>query len=245
VTTHAEAHRLAAAGFQATFARLATPNEVLHLQGVGLLETSYGDGWSEPQAVGSNNIGAVIAGESWRGETFEHRDSEPIDGSDKSRWYVTRFRKYPTPEAGWADLARIMYRVRNRSSVLLEAGQGDTYGVSAALYATAYYRGFGSTADIRIKRHFAKLSKCVASICRALELPLPNGVVVPPPTLKRGSRGPEVADLQRFLGGLVVDGRFGDATHTRVIEFQRLHGLKPDGKVGEMTWAKIDALDPA
>ena len=41
---------------------------------------------------------------------------------------------------------------------------------------------------------------------------------------------------------LTVDGAFGPKTHDRVLEFQRAHGLAPDGVVGSQTWGRLDAV---
>ena len=67
------------------------------------------------------------------------------------------------------------------------------------------------------------------------------------PTLKKGSKGNPVRRLQSRLtaagydvGG--VDGIFGARTESGVKEFQRDNGLTPDGIVGPLTWAKVDAL---
>lgn len=57
-------------------------------------------------------------------------------------------------------------------------------------------------------------------------------------TLKRGTRGPEVAHLQRLLG-VADDGIFGPATDAAVREFQAANELLPDGIVGRMTWAAL------
>ncbi|MFC7613926.1 peptidoglycan-binding protein [Actinokineospora soli] len=63
------------------------------------------------------------------------------------------------------------------------------------------------------------------------------------PTLRRGSTGPVVRELQTLLNrggaGLVVDGLFGPRTDAAVRQFQRRHGLAVDGIVGRMTWAKL------
>lgn len=58
--------------------------------------------------------------------------------------------------------------------------------------------------------------------------------------LKIGSRGPEVADLQRALE-LDVDGIFGPATQAAVRAFQLEHGLRVDGIAGDQTLARIAA----
>lgn len=54
-------------------------------------------------------------------------------------------------------------------------------------------------------------------------------------------RGEDVKKLQRALklSGREIDGVFGKATDAAVREFQRIHGLKVDGKVGPATWAEL------
>lgn len=58
------------------------------------------------------------------------------------------------------------------------------------------------------------------------------------PTLRRGSSGNAVKELQRRLG-IEDDGLFGYATETAVKIFQKEHGLLDDGIVGSKTWAKL------
>ena len=59
------------------------------------------------------------------------------------------------------------------------------------------------------------------------------------PLLKRGSKGKAVEVIQVILGGLTIDGDFGWKTLNKVLEFQRNHGLEPDGEVGEKTWSAL------
>lgn len=47
-----------------------------------------------------------------------------------------------------------------------------------------------------------------------------------------------VSTLQRMLN-CVPDGIFGRITEEAVLDFQRTHGLIPDGVVGEKTWSKL------
>lgn len=61
---------------------------------------------------------------------------------------------------------------------------------------------------------------------------------------QRGSAGPDVTriqqklkDLNLYLGPL--DGSFGGGTEAAVKAFQRAGGLKPDGVVGDITWARL------
>jgi len=66
--------------------------------------------------------------------------------------------------------------------------------------------------------------------------------------LKLGSKGPEVANVQRELAALGYqhkghplkdDGDFGPTTRAAVEDFQRKHGLEHDGKVGKDTAAAL------
>jgi cell wall-associated NlpC family hydrolase len=56
--------------------------------------------------------------------------------------------------------------------------------------------------------------------------------------LKRGSEGPRVAKVQRWLG-ISADGIFGPGTKRAVKRFQRRHGLTADGIVGPVTWSSL------
>ena len=53
--------------------------------------------------------------------------------------------------------------------------------------------------------------------------------------LKKGCKGDDVKKLQQALGGLTVDGAFGDKTKTKVISYQKAHKLTADGVVGKQT----------
>jgi peptidoglycan hydrolase-like protein with peptidoglycan-binding domain len=62
--------------------------------------------------------------------------------------------------------------------------------------------------------------------------------------LKRGSKGPRVAQVQRMLG-LQPDRIFGPATRRAVKRFQRRHGLAADGIVGPATWRALKRASAA
>lgn len=64
------------------------------------------------------------------------------------------------------------------------------------------------------------------------------------PTLRRGSKGGYVKELQTILNynfgyNLKVDGIFGSLTQIAVIGVQKLRGIKADGIVGPKTWAEL------
>ncbi len=68
------------------------------------------------------------------------------------------------------------------------------------------------------------------------------------PTLRRGSRGKLVEQLQKVLSFLLsqplaADGIFGEKTETAVKAFQKAAGLTKDGVVGPQTWEALGAKE--
>lgn len=99
-----------------------------------------------------------------------------------------------------------------------------------------------------------KLDEAVARFGVAPPIPLADYFAVKGPlkrpTLRQGSSGDHVRDLQLLLNAtrhetqlplLKVDGDFGPKTDAAVEEFQRGVGLVADGVVGPKTWAKLEA----
>jgi peptidoglycan hydrolase-like protein with peptidoglycan-binding domain len=76
----------------------------------------------------------------------------------------------------------------------------------------------------------------IAGCLAAVALAAPATASADP--LKRGSTGPRVATVQRWLG-LEPDRIFGPATRRAVKRFQRSHGLTADGIVGPATWRAL------
>ena len=68
------------------------------------------------------------------------------------------------------------------------------------------------------------------------------------PTIRSGSRGPAVEELQQKLNAdgatpeLVVDGIFGPLTRAAAVAFQGKYTLDEDGILGPLTWGQIDSL---
>ena len=60
--------------------------------------------------------------------------------------------------------------------------------------------------------------------------------------LKKGSSGEDVKKLQVKLG-VNPTGNFGDITESTVKTWQKANGLKDDGVVGDITWAKLFAVN--
>jgi peptidoglycan hydrolase-like protein with peptidoglycan-binding domain len=76
-----------------------------------------------------------------------------------------------------------------------------------------------------------------------------NRVVISRPTLKLGSQGEQVTELQAALKLLgfysgAVDGIYTERTATAVSQFKRAVELIPDGIVDPITWQKLFPLEP-
>ncbi|WP_257461223.1 peptidoglycan-binding protein [Archangium lipolyticum] len=64
------------------------------------------------------------------------------------------------------------------------------------------------------------------------------------PTVREGSRGPAVRELQTLLKSKgfnpgAADGVFGPKTKAAVLSFQRSQGIAADGIVGPQTWGRL------
>jgi len=73
------------------------------------------------------------------------------------------------------------------------------------------------------------------------------GVGINRPSLKAGSQGTAVSELQAVLKLLgyytdAVDGNYGQSTATAVSQFQKAAGLNPDGIVNSRTWERLFPL---
>lgn len=59
------------------------------------------------------------------------------------------------------------------------------------------------------------------------------------PVIQEGSKGGIVEAIQRLLGGLKIDGIFGEKTKEAVEKFQANRKLEVDGIVGSKTWESL------
>jgi hypothetical protein len=234
--------------FHQRFGREPTRPEAQCLQAVAWLESGYGSWW-RPPGDGSYNLGAIQAGSGWTGPTFEYVDTHPRDDGT-SEPYRIAFRRYPTLVAGAEDLTRVVYQARNREHTVLPAAtMGDTYAFSAALHATGYYEGHGSTVAARIANHHAAVIDACARQARELREPMPDGSGPPSPVLRLGDRGRDVVMIQNALNShlgpahrtpiLRPDGVFGPLTYSTVRDFQAARGLRVDGIIGPETWSAL------
>ena len=105
---------------------------------IGGLETHWSDYFAQPDGTPSYNWGAVTAGASWTGPTFEHGDSHWTPAGNVK--HVANFRVYESSEAGARDLATLLQHQYKKA--LAAADRGDWYGASRELYDGGYYSGY-------------------------------------------------------------------------------------------------------
>jgi peptidoglycan hydrolase-like protein with peptidoglycan-binding domain len=210
------------------------------LQTIGLCETSYGYGWTG-DGVGSNNMGAIMRGRPPCGaDAFGHGDRDEL-GNPISACFAI----YPTREAGWDDLVRVLYLQKkpDRHPVLIAAQNCDVDGAVAAMKASGYF-------TLALSEYQKKARACASEIASALGEPNPapkvgaggssaGGLPSPavPRTISRGAKGESVRRWQAIVG-VGIDGWFGSITELATIRWQADHGLKADGIVGPKTWTE-------
>jgi hypothetical protein len=143
---HATARALANEAFEDVVHVPPTANELRFLLAVGLHESTFGAGW-KGSGIGSNNLGALQAGASWTGETFDYGDTHPT-ASGGAVAYTTAFRKYSSPLEGWKDLVRVLYL--QSPATRTAARSGDARAVAEAMRRAGYYEGQGATTADRV-----------------------------------------------------------------------------------------------
>lgn len=169
--SHAQARKVIESAYRSEFGDSPTLCEAQFAQTIALIESQYGSGWGGAGA-GSNNWGAVQAGKPPcdPATSFTYTDTHPTD-TGQSIPYSICFRKYSTPEAGAAHMIRILYKQMPRVSAA--ALRCDSYGVSAAMYDSRYYEGFGATREARIANHHKAVLFRLKQITTALKEPMP------------------------------------------------------------------------
>lgn len=95
---------------------------------------------------------------------------------------------------------------------------------------TMHFEYLGTPHDVRVD-----LATVGGQDAPDVAVPAPIGR----PTLSRGSKGPDVVVLQRFLGVRGANGVFGAKTEAAVRRYQETWDLTVDGVVGPKTWAPI------
>lgn len=113
--------------------------------------------------------------------------------------------------------------------------------VSALLYTKLFDRvPYRAPDELRVGDILVTKTKGHTAIVTSIDLNYP--------TLRKGSKGGYVKELQTLLNysgsgaRLTCDGLFGSLTEIAVIEYQKLHHLRADGVCGPQTWAELKSI---
>ena len=163
----------------------------------------------------------------------------------------------PLAQGSSGNSVRTMQNYLNRIRVNFPAipqitNPNGVYGPDTANAVRAFQRAFNLTQDGVIGRGtWYKIVQIFVGVTKLAELTSEGqriGIGENPPTvtIREGSRGPDVIQLQFILNFLaefyndippvIQDGVFGRSTRDAVIAFQRKFGLTQDGIVGPATW---------
>jgi len=144
----------------------------------------------------------------------------------------------------WPDVQLDAYH-RGAAAILKHVGQGAEFCAGHKEFALPGGRKDDPDFDmIAFRSAVAAVLGGVApppTLIPAAESPAQPGGSVGRPTLRRGSSGDLVKQVQAKVG-VVADGTFGAKTEAAVRAFQRSHGMVPDGIVGPKTWAALDTV---
>jgi hypothetical protein len=175
MTTHAQAAALGTAAFAKVIGRAPAVPELRLLLAKGFKESGYGSGWKRPDGDSGqwppNNIGAVqVPAGGWAGESFIYTDTHA--NGQKYQW---RFKKYPTPEAGWEDFVRELFvnPSKGRSAVLAAASADDPWAFSYQVVATGYSESRGATLKDRAIAHYKWIAPSIETVDKALGFGVP------------------------------------------------------------------------
>jgi murein L,D-transpeptidase YcbB/YkuD len=177
------------------------------------------------------------------------------------------FRKYSSGIDGAVGLVEQKYE--RRPSVLRAAHDGDAYAVSAAMYDTTYYQGYGHNREERIANHHRAVLGANNAIRKGTTDALPSSSGMDT-TIRRGDVSSNVKAWQVWLNawldnefsrdfsgkstkqyvklgeskraktdGIVFNGVLGQMTEFATQACQEQCGLTPDGIVGLKTWKLI------
>jgi hypothetical protein len=89
-------------------------------------------------------------------------------------------------------------------------------------------------------RHAYERIQRMNAMAGAGPTPAPAPITPGSRTIRQGDKGADVVAWQRHLR-IRDDGDFGPETHAWTVDYQRRHGLTPDGIVGPQTWATYHA----
>lgn len=203
--------------------------------------------WGQSVLPGTNNIFNIKADASWDGPRRTFNVREYING----QWVNVQadFRVYGSVDEALRD--RVQFLRENpryaRAGLFDEGTRGDFQAEARALQRAGYATD-PRYADALIEVFNGPTMRRALALSQergqtgGVEAPVRPSAMADG-LLKSGDRGPEVVTLQQQLNALGYRGRngheletgsgiFGPETEHALREFQRAHGLQPDGKAG-------------
>lgn len=150
---------------------------------------------------------------------------------------------YPTLRQGSkGDTVKSLQEMLSKLGSTLQVD--GIFGPGTRSAVQAFQRKNGLEADGVVgSKTWAALNNAIKTPQEPEAKPEEEKPIITYPTLRRGSKGELVTQLQDLLSKdgstLQIDGIFGIGTQSAVKAFQKKHNLKVDGIVGPKTWAEL------
>jgi len=169
-------------------------------------------------------------------------DSGIKAGRDTAQGYYTKFKKYEVAKSPIfsGDLLFFGKSKNNITHVAIAVSSTEMIESIGGKKNTKNNKGKGVSISKITRR------KDLVAVCR-FENVSRETLKVPKPTLRRGSRGMEVENLQKCLNHfgdykLKIDGSFGQHTFNALCNFQLRTQLKVDGIYGPHSYNKMRSI---
>ncbi|HAS6479681.1 TPA: hypothetical protein GRR64_19070 [Vibrio parahaemolyticus] len=191
-----------------------------------------------------------------KGAGHEYGIPDPITG----KAYYGRGDVQVTWKYNYERLSKLLFDIKtleqgldllNHPELLLEpiySAQATIMGMSIGLFTGKSYSSYLNQeypdyVNARRIINGTDRAETIAGYAHDFEraLKLAFGAPLDRATVRNGSRGVDVRELQLNLG-LNADGIFGNGTEASVKSFQEKYGLSSDGIVGNDTWKKIESV---
>jgi len=206
----------------------------------------------EPWTIGVGHTSSAGPPKVTKGMTITAAESDAILTRDLATFEasVSRAVKVPVTQNQFDALVSLAFNIGGKafakSTLVKKLNAGDVTGAANAFLS--WNKAAGKVMKGLTTRREAErklfLSKSPQTPQPAAPKPVEPTPIRTDSILARGSRGPIVGDLQRWLntlgyGPLKVDDHFGADTERAVVAFQIDHGLKEDGIAGGRTSTAI------
>jgi putative chitinase len=178
----------------------------------------------------TSKLGNTQPGDGWR---FRGRGLKQLTGRDNYTRFAKDYDMTAEEAAVWVETkegalasALWFWNTKNLNAV---ADTGDVVRMTKII----------NGGDIGLADRQARYEKAMAVLTGKIPLRAANSEAAPTGgTLRRGSKGEEVKQMQAKLG-LSADGDFGPGTEAALKKWQAANGLTADGVAGPKTLAKL------